>query len=571
MRDFTEKDTENTLAQHGYQKPPNSSPYSAVKKWVHPKHHHEVTVDRNQFKHVRPNGETSRGHVGTLASFLRQAHPPARMAYEAELDIYNSKEKTAADDSMVEPKITDRFENDKKFATGDYGNATKSYSPGPTYEGTKMESLLKAILTEAKSFDPAKVKLDIKKCDVCGTEGHPASEHLAKALSGKNNLPVTEAKKPVPVFKCKEPGCDITKFEHRHAGDKIYKRGALNNLGRPEAENSLWKEDEAEKCPECHKVHAPTVPCSAKKLLFSTEEEKHVKCVKCKQPFSYTPTTTTEKGLSKHGAGTQNRTVETMRSTCDDCNKKLRKEEVEPVQEAIVSSSFKPEHTCPKCNGPARNSAPSPVKRCAHCDNVWSLPKKNVDEGMKFSRQHDTPEKAEAHKESLVKQGVKAWVNHSHDGTHHTFWMQEDEQKVSQQSIDEAKKKKWDKMAHVRAIARNTIGQVKKGQTITPKKFKKEKYKKNPLEEAADESKHARAARLHDDAAEHAGSEGRVIDRPYKDACDASYRTGHKAIADYISHGTNGRQGGFTPHRHIGGRVAFHQKLAQMHRDADNE
>jgi hypothetical protein len=43
--------------------------------------------------------------------------------------------------------------------------------------------------------------------------------------------------------------------------------------------------------------------------------------------------------------------------------------------------------------------------------------------------------------------------------------------------VSEAKKKKWDKIAHVAAIARSTIGPIKKGQVITPKKDRKPKYK----------------------------------------------------------------------------------------------
>jgi hypothetical protein len=157
-------------------------------------------------------------------------------------------------------------------------------------------------------------------------------------------------------------------------------------------------------------------------------------------------------------------------------------------------------------------------------------------------------------------------------------------EKERDENLDEAKIKKpkqFDKMAHVRAIARNVVGQIPKGQVIVPKKDRKPKHKKDPLDieeensmgfsqftEAA-ETPHAHAARLHDEAAKHAKSSASMIDRPYKDACDASYATKHPEISKFIQHNTMGRHSGFIPH--LNGRVVFHKKLAQMHRNVESK
>jgi len=70
--------------------------------------------------------------------------------------------------------------------------------------------------------------------------------------------PTYEGEKKKPVFKCSEKGCDITAFEHKHAGDKVYKRGALANLGRHSDEKKLWGEAEGDPkqatIPQAHKT-----------------------------------------------------------------------------------------------------------------------------------------------------------------------------------------------------------------------------------------------------------------------------------------------------------------------------
>jgi hypothetical protein len=147
----------------------------------------------------------------------------------------------------------------------------------------------------------------------------------------------------------------------------------------------------------------------------------------------------------------------------------------------------------------------------------------------------------------------------------------------TESEITESKKKqkKFDKTAHIKAIARNTIGQVPKGQVIIPKKDRKEKHRKNWMDEsykmfleAADaESLHAKAARKHDEAAEHAKSGGAMIDRPYKDAFNASFATKHPTIERHIKANASHYNYDYIPHR--GGRAAFHTELAKMHREAD--
>jgi hypothetical protein len=149
--------------------------------------------------------------------------------------------------------------------------------------------------------------------------------------------------------------------------------------------------------------------------------------------------------------------------------------------------------------------------------------------------------------------------------------------KFRKEDMNEGKKvKKFDKTAHIKAIARNTVGAVPKGQVIVPKDQKKKLKHKVDWRKSLDEAvaadtkaAHQRAAQLHDAAAQHSKGDSRMIDRPYKDACDASFGTHHAEISKHIRHATNGRQGGYTPD--LGSRSAFHSKLAQMHREAANE
>ena len=433
MTDWTEKDTHDILTKHGYKKPANGPSY--MRTYVHPEKH-KIEIDRNIYKHTKANGEVTRGHVGNLPHAMRQLHPSKLKMMEVELDIYDSKEKNAADDKMTAQGIADRFKNDTGYNRGDWGKAQIKYSPGPTYEEDNMAEnfqLLRAVLLEAQSFEPVHTKHTedpITDCAVCGKGNHVPAKHFGKALAGENNQPVKEA---------------------------------------------------AENCKDCGKSHADNVPCPNKKLLFGDElKENQAKCVKCHTPFKYTP-----------------KDDKDMRNTCTSCNKKL--------------------------------AAARDHQRIVKHDP-------SVDEAMKFSREHDTPEQAEKHKASLERQGVKAWVNHAPDGKHHTFWMQEAEQtghkkgdkvkplagphkghphevihvhsdgrlnirpiglrpkqikyhlgaatanpdqveRMTEEVVSEAKKKKWDKIAHVAAIARSTIGPIKKGQVITPKKDRKPKYK----------------------------------------------------------------------------------------------
>lgn len=456
------------------------------------------------------------------------------------LDIYNSKRKNAADDKMVSPGITDRFKNDVAFDKGDYGDVQKKFAPGPTYEGeydrgiAKMKDalkrreaedefrkkykepkqpkkgllkkifgeemdLLKSVIAEAQSFEPKHTEHtedSITDCAVCGKGNHVPAKHFGKALAGENNQPVKEATNLKAVTK--KTQTDLYKQFPWTAPKN--RAASPVRPGNPKGVKVV-----KEACPDCGKAHADNVPCSKKSLLFGDElKENQAKCVKCHTPFKYTP-----------------KNDKDLRNTCTSCNKKLA---TGHGHQRILK--YEPEP---------------------------------VEESMKFSRQHDTPEQAEKHRAALEKQGVKAWVNHAPDGKHHTFWMQENE---NSQSIDEVKK--WDKIAHVAAIARKIVGPVKKTQVITPKKDKKPKYKVDYMKEDGEETLHARAARLHDFAAEHSKGENRVIERPYKDAVHASYSTKHSGIASYIRN--NG--GDHVPY---GGRTAFHKHLAQMHRDADKE
>jgi DNA-directed RNA polymerase subunit RPC12/RpoP len=400
MTDWTEKDTHDILTQHGYKKPANGPSY--MRSYTHPEGH-KIEIDRNIYKLTKANGEVTRGHVGNLPHAMRQLHPSKLKMMEVELDIYDSKEKNAADDKMTAQGIAYRFKNDTGYNRGDWGKAQIKYSPGPTYEEDNMAEnfqLLRAVLLEAQSFEPVHTKHTedpITDCAVCGKGNHVPAKHFGKALAGENNQPV--------------------------------------------------KEDAAEKCPDCHKVHAPTVPCPAKKLLFSTEEEKYVKCVKCKQPFTYKPKDNVE-----------------MRNTCDSCNKKLSvkeetitetnkfthkiwtgpsgvKQYAAALHKHYPNTKAGTEHVYVHTDHPAEHVASTLKNKLGMSGFTpgnwgWSTqehkvqhnPKKQVKESMKFSREHDTPEQAEKHKQSLERQGVKAWVNRAPDGKHHTFWMQEAEQ-----------------------------------------------------------------------------------------------------------------------------------------------
>jgi hypothetical protein len=115
----------------------------------------------------------------------------------------------------------------------------------------ESRSLLKGVLVEALTSEQAEVEpwdthhpdeAPVTHCSVCGKEGHPASKHLAKALSGENNQPVEE-------------------------GFVATRDAAPGSIADDEIEGN----DKAEHCPDCGKEHAPSVPCKEKKLLFGDE------------------------------------------------------------------------------------------------------------------------------------------------------------------------------------------------------------------------------------------------------------------------------------------------------------
>ena len=515
MPDWSGKNTHDMLTKHGYKK----SASGPVLSYQHPEEKHKIEIDRNMYKHTKGNGEVTRGHVTNLPVAMRQLHPPKERMMEVELDINDPKRKNDADDKMTGKGITDRFKNDTAFEKGDWGKTQKKYAPGPTYE-MMTNNLLRAVLLEAQSFDPQDsehTENPLTACSVCGKDGHVPAKHFGKALAGENNQPVKEDFKSWADSRQDEREKKTAKrqgeLEKWRVGTKDLKYSKpkdikeIQYVGTPTAAKAHNLHSVAKRfgyqggdsggghgafnkghhtlstSPDGSWMHS-----TGRKLNASgnggAELHKHLEGIK--ESSSVEPKVIGHfiqhhlpSGKKHRGAmmdthlrelGGNDGRLSTGEKVTKDTILKHWNAQQPKTYKYEWDKETKEAEGCPDCGKPHDHNAPCAKKSLLFGDE------KSVQEGMKFSRQHDSPEKAEAHKTSLMKQGVKAWVNNSPDGTHHTFWMQEDEKKA-QRSIDEAKKKKWDKIAHVAALARSTVGPIKKGQVIIPKKDRKPKYK----------------------------------------------------------------------------------------------
>lgn len=147
----------------------------------------------------------------------------------------------------------------------------------------------KDALSHVKSLNEQ--ELPIQKCNVCGESGHPASIHQAKALDPKNN--VTEATKPHVIWiggsakgaetvanklKAHYPNTTHGDAGHVYVHTDHPASHVAANLKKIGAGGYQIDDRDAsprlgyEKCSNCGKDHAPSVPCPKKKLLFGSEE-----------------------------------------------------------------------------------------------------------------------------------------------------------------------------------------------------------------------------------------------------------------------------------------------------------
>ena len=170
---------------------------------------------------------------------------------------YNSKRKRKADNSMT--KATKRFKNYKAQKTGELGDVVHHYFQKAKQPMKYEEILLQGVLCEAldapwedhPGTSPATIPLT--QCAVCGKDGHTPAAHQGKALAGENNQPVKED--------------DFASTRDAGSGNLF--------------------DDEAVKCPDCGKEHAPSVPCSKKKLLFGDEKPAMTESQKKKKGYDF--------------------------------------------------------------------------------------------------------------------------------------------------------------------------------------------------------------------------------------------------------------------------------------------
>ena len=172
---------------------------------------------------------------------------------------YNSQRKVKADNSMT--KATKRYKNYKALKKGELGDVVHHYFQKAKQPMKFEQILLQGVLCEAldepwDEHHPGDVHatIPLTNCAVCGKKGHPPSAHQGKALAGENNQPVKE-----------DEGFPAT----RDAGS-----------------GNIF-DDEATKCPDCGKNHAPSVPCSKKKLLFGDEKPAMTEGQKKKKGYDF--------------------------------------------------------------------------------------------------------------------------------------------------------------------------------------------------------------------------------------------------------------------------------------------
>ena len=598
MNDWTEKDTHNILTQNGYKKPANGPSY--LRTYAHPEGH-KIEIDRNMYKHTKGNGEVSRGHVTNLPFAMRQLHKPKERMMEVELDIYNSKEKNAADDKMVSPGITDRFKKDVAFNSGDYGDVQKKYAPGVTYEGeydrgiAKMKAalksreaedefrkkykepkqpkkgllkkifgeemdLLKSVIAEAQSFDPKYTKHTenpITDCNVCGKGNHVPAKHLGRALGPENNQPIKEEDAKSKRLALGKTAWSLSKKAHEsgkksdHAaalaahktalaahgkkGSTVHKTAILYHSnppkkktvqGAPESpamalnrmsmshDGSAGRLGESERplagfhkwADERQDARTTKQVKRQKELDKWKENTKDMKYSKPKKVNESSPvepkvighfiqhhlpsgkkhrgammdTHLRELGVNGRLSTGEKVTKDTILNHWNSSQPKTYKYEWDKeTKESEIPGNDK----AVKCDECGKLHAPT-----VPCSAKEVLVGGEVDEMQKMSRSHDDPDSAERHRASLEKSGVKAWVNKGPDNKHNVFWQVKEGEQVKEDFVVEGKSKKkvklFDKGAHVRAIARNVVGQIPKGSVITTKKDRKPKHKEDYMRES---------------------------------------------------------------------------------------
>ena len=323
-------------------------------------------------------------------------------------------------------------------------------------------------------------------------------------------------------------------------------------------ESEIPGNDKAEKCPDCGKLHAPTVPCPAKKVLMGQDGVS--------EDMKYHRQHDDAESAERHRASLERSGVKAWVNKAPD-----NKHHVFWMQKE--SEQF----------GKFGHKKGDKVKPLI---------------GPHKGHPHEIIHVHDDGKINIRPIGLRANQIKYHLGA--ATANPGDVEPMTEEVVTESKKKVklFDKNSHIRAIARNTIGQVPKGQVITPKKDRKVKHKEDLMKggngepddrrqdaharrirnmamnldlvsEAAEESPHAYAARKHEEAAAHSKSPGSVIDRPYKDAVHASFATKHPGIEKHIRAAARSWGGDWIPE--FGGREKFHKRLAQMHRDADKE
>jgi hypothetical protein len=374
--------------------------------------------------------------------------------------------------------------------------------------GEEMD-LLKSVIAEAQSFDPKHTKHTenpITDCNVCGKGDHVPAKHFGRALGPENNQPIKEEDAKAKRLALGKTAWSLSKKAHEsgkksdHAaalaahktalaahgkkGSTVHKTAILYHsnppkktkvVGPPESpamamnRMSMSHDGSAGRLGESKAVEPKVIGHFIQHHLPSGKKHRG----------AMMDTHLRELGVNGRLSTGEKVTKDTILNHWNKSQPKTyRYEWDKETKESEIPGNDKAE----KCAECGKLHAPT-----VPCSAKEVLVGGEVDEMQKMSRSHDDPDSAERHRASLEKSGVKAWVNKGPDNKHNVFWQVKEGEQVKEDFVVEGKKKKvklFDKGAHVRAIARNVIGQIPKGSAIVAKKDrKKPKHKENYMEE----------------------------------------------------------------------------------------
>jgi hypothetical protein len=346
-------------------------------------------------------------------------------------DEVDSENKNAADDELTGP-VAKRFEKDKGFDKGDWGRADKTYAPGPTYEG-KMKT--GKTINESETQDPSHKTTAYHKA--LTNHGYRYS-HTDQSEHGKSHRYTNGAGHTASTG-------------HHESGRHSYH---LRNKG----EDKNWMEGSGKKSLTKWLAKRPDVKEQINPLLLGV----------IKEAAAFTPLATTTCQIC---GGNHPEAVHTKAP-----GTKIAEGEAEEFQgrnDELVGMSETDNPNAPSGRPGRKYSHSNPINQKG---SVWKQIKKKL--------QMEDEEAADIQKANKAAKCAECGEVHAPDRPCAGKELLDELGEEFFNLAEVKQSKPFDKTAHIKAISRNTVGQVPGKKIMTPKPFKKEKHKPNFMESA---------------------------------------------------------------------------------------